>query len=78
VLIYLDQPTKTQILDRLARQTPDDGYLVLGAAETVIGLTDSFKPMADRRGLYVPNSGARIPVQARVNSATVVRFAAKA
>lgn len=78
VLIYFDQPTKTQVLNRLARQIPDDGYLVLGAAETVIGLTDTFKPMADRRGLYVPNSGARMPVHARVNSATVVRFAAKA
>jgi chemotaxis protein methyltransferase CheR len=78
VLIYFDQPTKTQVLNRLARQIPDDGYLVLGAAETVIGLTDAFKPMSDRRGLYVPNSGARAPVHARANSATVVRFAAKA
>jgi len=29
---------------------------VLGAAETVVGLTDEFKPMADKRGLYRPYS----------------------
>jgi len=29
---------------------------VLGAAETVVGLTEVFKPLADRRGLYVPNN----------------------
>jgi chemotaxis protein methyltransferase CheR len=31
---------------------PADGYLVLGAAETVVGLTERFKPLADRRGVY--------------------------
>jgi len=55
VLIYFDQETKTQVLDRVARVTESDGYLVLGAAETVVGLTDSFKPLPDHRGLYVPN-----------------------
>jgi chemotaxis protein methyltransferase CheR len=55
VLIYFDQETKTQVLDRVARVTEPDGYLVLGAAETVVGLTDSFKPLPDHRGLYVPN-----------------------
>ena len=42
-----------------ARIIERDGYLVLGAAETVVGLTDSFKPVADRRGLYAPNPLAR-------------------
>ncbi len=55
VLIYFDQATKTAVLDRIARITDRAGYLVLGAAETVVGLTESFKPLADRRGLYVPN-----------------------
>jgi chemotaxis protein methyltransferase CheR len=59
VLIYFDQPTKTGVLERLARVTERDGYLVLGAAETVVGLTDAFRPMHDRRGLYAPSNGTK-------------------
>jgi chemotaxis protein methyltransferase CheR len=58
VLIYFDQPTKIDVLNRLARQMPADGFLVLGAAETVVGLTTALKPMADRRGLYLRNHEA--------------------
>lgn len=54
VLIYFDQATKMNVLERLARQIAPDGYLLLGAAETVIGLTGAFAPLADHRGLYVP------------------------
>jgi chemotaxis protein methyltransferase CheR len=60
VLIYFDQPTKIGVLERIARITERDGYLILGAAETVVGLTDSFKPLPDRRGLYAPNLGAKL------------------
>ena len=56
VLIYFDQQTKSDVLDRLARVTAGDGYLVLGAAETVVGLTSRFKMVPDKRGLYVPNA----------------------
>ena len=55
VLIYFDQETKIGVLNRIARLLDPDGFLVLGAAETVVGLTESLKPLADRRGLYVPN-----------------------
>jgi chemotaxis protein methyltransferase CheR len=55
VLIYFDQESKIAVLDRLARQIDPDGYLVLGAAETVVGLTERFRPHPDRRGLYMPN-----------------------
>jgi chemotaxis protein methyltransferase CheR len=58
VLIYFDQPTKLDILHRVARLLPPDGYLVLGAAETVVGLTEAFKPLTDRRGVYVLNDRA--------------------
>lgn len=54
VLIYFDQVTKTDVLNRLARVMAQDGFLVLGAAETVVGLTDRFKMVHDKRGLYVP------------------------
>jgi chemotaxis protein methyltransferase CheR len=55
VLIYFDQETKADVLNRLVQVIAGDGYLVLGAAETVVGLTDSFKTVAELRGLYVPN-----------------------
>jgi len=58
VLIYFDQETKINIFGRLAKTMEADGFLVLGAAETVVGLTDVFKPFPDKRGLYRP-SGAR-------------------
>ncbi len=66
VLIYFDQAAKTNVLDRMARTMTCDGYLALGAAETVVGLTDSFRPVPDRRGLYAPAYGApaRKPVPA--------------
>ncbi|MFZ3357540.1 MAG: protein-glutamate O-methyltransferase CheR [Xanthobacteraceae bacterium] len=58
VLIYFDQAAKTDVLNRIGRLTASDGYLVLGAAETVVGLTDRFKMVTDKRGLYVPNVNA--------------------
>jgi chemotaxis protein methyltransferase CheR len=61
VLIYFDTETKVSVLNRLARSTASDGYLMLGAAETVVGLTNSFKVVPDKRGLYVPNIGAASP-----------------
>jgi chemotaxis protein methyltransferase CheR len=54
VLIYFDQSTKIGVLDRMAKVIEPDGYLVMGAAETVIGLTTSFRPIADKRALYGP------------------------
>ena len=41
---------KIGILDRIAKRLEPDGYLTLGAAETVVGLTDAFKPHNSRRG----------------------------
>jgi chemotaxis protein methyltransferase CheR len=58
VLIYFDQPTKVDVLERIARIAEPDGFLVLGAAETVVGLTEAFKPIPERRGLYLPNKAA--------------------
>ena len=55
ILIYFDQATKIDLLNRLAKVVASDGFLVLGAAETVVGLTDSFKTVGDKHGLYTPN-----------------------
>jgi chemotaxis protein methyltransferase CheR len=61
VLIYFDQDTKVNIFNRLAKATEPDGFLVLGAAETVVGLTDAFRPFSERRGLYRPNAPLAAP-----------------
>jgi chemotaxis protein methyltransferase CheR len=55
VLIYFDQATKANIFDRLSRMLEPDGVLALGAAESVVGITSTFKPYPERRGLYRPN-----------------------
>lgn len=60
VLIYFDIETKAKVLDRLAAQLADDGYLILGAAETVVGLSDALRPVPGRRGLYArPETAAK-------------------
>lgn len=42
VLIYFDVATKTQILRRVRRHTTDDGFLILGGAETAVGVDDTY------------------------------------
>lgn len=69
VLIYFDQPTKADVLSRISKVMASDGFLVLGAAETVVGLSDAFKPMPDRRGLYLPNLGAIATTGSRLSAA---------
>lgn len=56
VLIYFEQQAKVEILERVAKQMYPDGYMVLGAAETVVGLTDAFVSVPGHRGLYQPKA----------------------
>jgi len=58
VLIYFDPQTKSDMLGRMSKRMRPDGYLVLGAAETVIGISEEFKPLRDARGLYSLQAGA--------------------
>jgi chemotaxis protein methyltransferase CheR len=78
VLIYFDQDTKINIFNRLARQIEPDGFLVLGAAETVVGLTDTFRPIAERRGLYKPNDPRAVVAKPVLAAAAAPRLAVMA
>jgi chemotaxis protein methyltransferase CheR len=53
VLIYFDLPTKTKVLSAVSHMMPSDGFLILGGAETVLGITDKFKVVSGEHGLYV-------------------------
>ena len=68
VLIYFDQETKIDIFERLNQVLEADGMLLLGAAESVVGITDAFRPCPDRRGLYQPN-----PARARSNGGAMAQ-----
>ncbi len=52
VLIYFDVPTKTEVLDRIAGSMNPGGFMLMGAAESIAGMTQSFDVTQDRRGLY--------------------------
>ena len=66
VLIYFDVPTKRRVLDRLYHCLADGGYLVLGAAETVLGLSDQLAPHPQHLGLIQRRSDdkcSRVPLK---------------
>lgn len=58
VLFYLSPALRSAVFDRLASALRPGGLLILGAGETVIGVSDRFRPSARHRGLYelVPES----------------------
>lgn len=47
VLIYFDQATKKDVLERLARQLVPGGCLILGGTENTIGVTDALARQAN-------------------------------
>ena len=57
VLIYFDQATKKEVLERMQNILANDGTLFLGAAETVLGITDKLRPVRGQRGMYVSTDG---------------------
>lgn len=76
LLIYFDQATKIDMLDRLARVIAHDGYLILGATETVMGLTNRFKALPQKRGLYVPDARPSKPAPPAPPTAAKLRLVA--
>jgi chemotaxis protein methyltransferase CheR len=55
ILIYFDVETKRSVLRNVGRLLRPDGYLFLGAAETTIGVDDSFERVAmGRTSAYRP------------------------
>ena len=53
VLLYFEGPNRARAFDRLGSALAPDGWLMLGAGETVIGQTDRFAPDPDVTGLYL-------------------------
>lgn len=57
VLLYFSTEMRRSVFERLSSAVRPGGLLVLGAGETVIGLTDRFQPSERYRGFYREKSG---------------------
>jgi chemotaxis protein methyltransferase CheR len=53
VLMYMDVERRRDVLSRIARQLAPDGYLMMGATETVVGLSDEFVAAPGHAGLFM-------------------------
>lgn len=52
VLIYFDEATRRRVFTGLAKVLRPWGYLCLGGAETVVGISDAFRVLPGERGLF--------------------------
>lgn len=63
VLLYFDGLTRDRAFTRLDEVMADDGWLMLGAGETVVGRTGRFEPVEGNQGLcrkgFAAESGER-------------------
>lgn len=59
VLIYFDVQARAAVLDRISRLLPADGLLILGSAETVIGVSEKFERHPDFPMLWMRRGAAR-------------------
>ena len=60
VLLYLTPEKRRSAFDRLASALALDGWLMLGAGETVIGQTERFGADVEARGLYRRTDGEAV------------------
>jgi len=76
VLLYFDTPTRATAFERLDRALSGDGWLMLGAGETVVGRTGIFTPVEGNQGLFrrkaSPAAEPAAATRRRVNSALTV------
>jgi chemotaxis protein methyltransferase CheR len=69
VLIYFEAATKGDVLRRLSLSLNPQGSVLLGAAETVIGLSDALTPDPQHRGAYVRAASAQAVAPPRIAAA---------
>ena len=65
VLIYFSPELRRRVLERIAAQLAPDGYLYLGATETLLGVTDLFDEVKGERGIFARASGKARESRAR-------------
>ncbi len=73
VLIYFDASRKTDILARMTRVLAPDGFLTLGASESLIGLKTDLAAHPEQRGIFMRAGASSAP--SADNAAS--RFAAR-
>lgn len=62
VLIYFDLPTKAKVFKSLAGRLKPHGVVLLGAAETALGISEALTPDRVNRGLYrLPGEAGTVP-----------------
>ncbi|MEP3029711.1 MAG: protein-glutamate O-methyltransferase CheR [Erythrobacter sp.] len=66
VLLYFNPQIREHAFSRLQSALAKDGFLMLGAGETVVGQTDRFAPSTSRASIYEPvaNKASVAPLQA--------------
>ncbi len=60
VLLYFDRQVRADAFARLATAVMPDGFLMLGAGETVVGQTSRFSPTSHRASFFEP-AGTPVP-----------------
>jgi chemotaxis protein methyltransferase CheR len=72
VLLYLSPEKKAMAFERIAGAMAEDGWLMLGAGETVIGQTKKLGADVNARGLYrLVGDGSRVEKRAGADRRTV-------
>ena len=68
VLMYMDVERRRDILRRISLQLAPDGYLMLGATETIVGLSEDFIAAPGFAGLFTHQAQRRGAMRLVVNS----------